>query len=277
MRFSLLAAGAATSLLALATKPAAAQSRYTSNWAVLPEVQAELALSGNDYVFAGFNLLSQVRNGGSTFAGGQLRLGYEHFWNKQWSWGTTLRIGSDAGGSYGDFLGLPGNLVPGALLRHTGMLGKFGFTQRLAAEYAIVTNDSYGNSSSNNRAHARLRLGLDREFAVGSTVKLRPRVACEALAYLRFQRDEDELQERFVDFGNLRGEVGVRLSPRFDFTPWVAWQTQYINALQQFDQNGNPVSGGKVNLLTPTVGLDLRVTLGKHALNADRLPLSTQH
>ncbi|NVO83406.1 hypothetical protein [Hymenobacter terrestris] len=277
MRTHLLATVAATFLLALTTEFAAAQRRITSDVVVLPEVQAEIALPGNDYVLVGVNLFSQANRGGSTFAGGQLRLGYEHFWSEQWSWGSTLRIGSDAGGSYGDFLGLPGNLVPGALLRHAGMLGKFGFTQRLAAEYAIVTNDSYGNNSSNNRAHARLRLGLDREFAVGPTVKLRPRVAYEALTYLRFQRDEDELKERFVDFGNLRGEVGVRLSPRFDFTPWVASQTHYINSLVQFDQNGNPVSGGKVNLLTPTIGLDLRVTLGSHALDADRQPLPTQH
>ena len=81
--------------------------------------------------WSAMNLASQTNSGGSTFAGGQLRLGYEHFWNEQWSWGPILRIGSDAGGGYGDFLGLPGNLVPGALLRHTGALGGFGFSQRL--------------------------------------------------------------------------------------------------------------------------------------------------
>ncbi len=267
----------ATALLLMLAETAAAQSRNTSAVALQPEVQAEIALPGNDYVLVGVSAVSQHNSGGGTFAGGQLRLGYEHFWNEHWSWGPTLRIGSDAGGGYGDFLGLPGNLTPGALLRHTGTLGKFGFTQRLAAEYAIVTNDSYGNSSSNNRAHARLRLGLDRELAVGPTLKLRPRLSYEVLTYLRFQREADENKERFVDFGNLRAEVGVRLSPRFDLTPWVASQTHYINALVQLDKNGQPVSGGKTNLLTPTVGLDLRIMLGRHALDDDRQVLPTQH
>lgn len=276
MRPLLLSATVGTFLLALAAKPAVAQSRFTGNWAVLPEVQAELPLSGNDYVFVGISLISQEYSGGLDVYSGQLRLGYEHFWNPSWSWGGTLRVVPETTGSYGDgdYLGLAGNIVPGVLLRHRATLGPLNFSQRLAVEYAIQTDNTLDSKS---RAHARLRLGLDREFAVGATVKLRPRVAYEALAYLRFQRDENQLKERFVDFGNLRGEVGVRLSPRLDLTPWVASQTRYINALVQFDKNGNPVSGGKVNLLTPTVGLDVRVTLGQGALTADRQPLPTQH
>ncbi|SDY52512.1 hypothetical protein [Hymenobacter psychrophilus] len=276
MRLPLLSATVGTLLLALAAKPAAAQSRYTGNWAVLPEVQAELPLNGNDYVFVGISLISQEYSGGLDVYSGQLRLGYEHFWKPNWSWGATLRAVPDGNSRYGDgdYLGLPGNIIPGVLLRHRAPLGPLNFSQRLGVEYGIQTGNTLDSQS---RAHARLRLGLDHEFTVGATVKLRPRVAYEALAYLRFQRDEDQLKERFVDFGNLRGEVGVRLSPRFDLTPWVASQTRYINALVQFDKNGNPVSGGKVNLLTPTVGLDVRVTLGRHALDADRQPLPTQH
>ena len=273
--YPLSAAIATTFLLALVARPVAAQSRYTSNLAVLPEVQVELPLRGNDYVFAGFNLVKQSNGEDGTFSGGQLRLGYERFWNENWSWGSTLRIGSSTLGGDGDFLSLPGNVTPGLLIRHRSALGPLTFSQRLVTEYALATNDNSGAGKS--RAHARLRLGLDREFALGSVVKLRPRLSYEALTYLRFQRDEDQAKERFVDFGNLRAEVGVRLSPRFDLTPWAAVQTQYINALQQFDKNGNPVSGGKVNLMTPTVGLDLRVTLGQGASAADRQPLPTQH
>ncbi|SET80506.1 hypothetical protein [Hymenobacter actinosclerus] len=276
MRIHLFSAVAATSLLALAARPAAAQTRYTGNWLVLPEVQAEYTLSGNDYLLLGVSWARQARNGGGAYSNGQLRLGYEHFWNPSWSWGATLRAVPERNESNGngEYLGLAGNIIPGLLLRHRAPLGPLNFSQRLAVEYAARTGNTLDSKS---RAHARLRLGLDREFAVGSVVKLRPRVAYEALAYLRFQRDEDQLKERFVDFGNLRGEVGVRLSPRFDFTLWVASQTQYINALQQFDKNGNPVSGGSVNLRTPTVGLDVRFTLGRAALAADRQPLPTQH
>ncbi|OWP64800.1 hypothetical protein CDA63_00100 [Hymenobacter amundsenii] len=265
----------ATALLLLLAENAAAQDRSTSNVVLLPEVQAEIALPGNDYVLVGVNAFSQTNRGGSTFAGGQLRVGYEHFWNEHWSWGPTLRIGSDAGGGYGDFLGVVGNLTPGVLLRHAGPIGSFRFSQRLATEYAASTNDSFSNNG--NRAHARLRLGLDREFGFGPRLKLRPRLSYEALAYLRFQREANQNKERFIDFGSARAEVGVRLSPRIDFTPWVALQTQYINALPQFDQNGNPVSGGRTNLRTPVLGLDLRFLLGKNALSSDRIILPTQH
>lgn len=265
----------AAALFLLAAETTTAQRRSTSNLALLPEVQAEIALAGNDYVLVGVNVVRLTNSGGSTFAGGQLRLGYEHFWAEHWSWGPTLRIGSDAGGGYGDFLGLPGNVVPGALLRHTGTLGKFGFSQRLAAEYAAITGGAYGGRK--NRAHARLRLALDREFALGASLKLRPRLSYEALTYLRLQRDDDQIKERFIDFGSARAEVGVRLSPRLDFTPWFAFQTQYINALMQFDQNGNPVSGGQTNLRAPLLGLDLRFLLGKNASSTDRTVLPTQH
>ncbi|MFD2787815.1 hypothetical protein [Hymenobacter rubripertinctus] len=275
MRFLPLCAAALLVLLVLLAETAAAQRRSTSDLVVLPEVQAEIALAGNDYVLVGVNALSQANRGGGTFAGGQLRLGYEHFWDEHWSWGPTLRIGSDAGGGYGDFLGVAGNLTPGALLRHTNSLGQLTFSQRLAAEYAVVTNDSYGNSG--NRAHARLRLGLERTFAVGTHMSLRPRLSYEALAYLRFQRDANQNKERFIDFGNARAEIGVRLCPRVDFTPWVALQTQYINALLLRDANGNIITGGRTNLRAPILGLDLRLLLGKSALSADRTVLPTQH
>ena len=122
---------------------------------------------------------------------------------------------------------------------------------------------------ASNRAHARLRLGLDREFAVGSRVKLRPRLAYEALTYLRFQRDENQNKERFIDFGNARAEVGVRVSPRFDFTPWVAIANpvhQCAGAVRP--ERHNPVSGGRTNLLTPTSASTCASLLGQNALSS---------
>ncbi|RFP63706.1 hypothetical protein D0N36_18040 [Hymenobacter lapidiphilus] len=277
MRFSTLAAIAATSLLALAIKPAAAQSRFTTEWTVLPELQAEFALRGNDYLLVGFNLARPVgvNKAYDVDPGFQFRLGYERFWNPNWSWGATFRIGRNAYGGNGDFLNMPGSIVPGLLLRHSSQIGPLRFSQRLAAEYAtsfVILGDS-----PRNRALARLRLGLDHEFGLGSTLKLRPRLSYEVLTYLRFQRDEDQPKEQFVDLGGLRGELGVRLSPRFDLTPWVASQTSYMKALDQFDVNGNRVSGGNFRFVSPVVGLDLRVTLGRAALDADRQPLPTQH
>ena len=266
----------AATLFLLLGETAVAQRRSTSDLVLLPEVQAEIALPGNDYVLVGFNAIGGNYSGGPEFSSGQLRFGYEHFWSENWSGGGTLRVVTERNGGYGDgdFQGLAGNVIPGVLVRHAAPLGLLRFSQRLGVEYAARTGNSLGSDS---RAHARLRLGLDREFAVGSRVKLRPRLSYEALTYLRFQRDENQNKERFIDFGNARAEVGVRLSPRIDFTPWFALQTQYINALMQFDQNNNPVSGGRTNLRAPVLGLDLRFLLGKNALSANRIVLPTQH
>lgn len=267
----------ATGGLLLATG-ATAQRRYVGDVVLIPEAQVEVALKDADYLLAGIGLVTNpTALTGGTFAGGQLRLGYEHFWNEHWSGGATLRIlgGGSYGYSYGDFLGIEGNITPGVLVRHTGTLGAFNFRQRLGVEYA-TTFDAVGRNNE-NRAFTRLRLDVDRVFPLGEKLAIRPRIAYEAVTFLRLQRDENQLKERVVDFGNLRAEVGVRLSPHVDFTPWVASQTYYINTLPQYDASGKQTGGGRTNLLTPLVGLDLRLTVFTKAATAERYQLPTQH
>lgn len=253
---------------------ASAQRRSVGDVVLTPEAQVEVAFKGADYLLASFNLISNPSGGGS-FAGGQLRLGYEHFWNEQWSAGATLRILGGDNYSYGDFLGLEGNITPGVLVRHTGKLGAFNFGQRLGLEYA-TTFDVLG-SSNENRALTRLRLDVDRVFPLGGKLAIRPRIAYEVVTYLRLQRDENQLKERVVDFGNLRAEVGVRLSPHVDLTVWSASQTYYLNTLPQYDASGQQTGGGRTNLLTPLVGLDLRLTVFTKAATPERYQLPTQH
>lgn len=235
-----------------------------------------MALQDNDYLLLGLGAVAPRNNtGGSTFAGGQLRLGYEHFWSENWSGGATLRILGGPNDGYGDFIGQAGNIIPGLLLRHTSTVGGFTFGQRLGAEYG-TTYDVLG-SDVKDRALARLRFDVERAFPVGEKVTLRPRLAYEAAAYVRLQRDDNELKERVLDFGNLRGEVGLRFSPHLDVTPWVSSQAWYINALPQFDGTGKQVGGGRTNLVTPLVGLDVRLTLGPGATGAERRQLPSQH
>ncbi|TGD81320.1 hypothetical protein [Hymenobacter wooponensis] len=262
--------------LLLAALTATAQRRLTSNTALQPELQAELALQNNDYLLVGVSALN-VNGAGTTFSGGQLRLGYEHFWSEQWSGGATLRLLRQYGQGYGDFLGQPGNIVPGVFVRHSGKISSFNFGQRLGVEYGISTVDVLSIIERNNRASARLRLDVDRIFPLGETVALRPRVAYEAAAYLRFQRDENQVKERTIDFGVLRAEVGVRLSPHVDVTPWVASQTAYTVFVAQYDAQGRQVSGGRTNLVTPVVGLDARFTLFSGDAAQERRQLPTQH
>lgn len=272
-RFLLLAAG----LFVAGT--ASAQRRSTLGLVLLPEAQVEVALKGDDYLLAGVSLVTNPSGqGGSTFAGGQLRLGYEHFWSKQWSVGATLRVLGGEYDGYGDFLGLGGNVTPGALLRHRGAIAGFTFGQRLGLEYAMtLANSSSANSESRDRALLRLRFDVDRLFPLGEQLALRPRVAYEAAAYLRLQRKEGETRERVIDFGALRAELGLRVSPLLDLTPWASSQTRYINSLPQTDANGNPTGGGRTNLVSPVVGLDVRLTLGAGKAGAERQQLPTQH
>jgi hypothetical protein len=60
-------------------------------------------------------------------------------------------------------------------------------------------------------------------------------------------------------------------------TPWFAYQTNYLKSLVFSDAKGVPVSGGKINAIYPTVGLDLRYTILSAGGKADRQQLPTQH
>ncbi|GAA3922586.1 hypothetical protein GCM10022406_05900 [Hymenobacter algoricola] len=257
---------------------AAAQQRETfpGGAALLPEAQLEIALSGNDYLLTSFSLVGATRRYstlGVEF--GQFRVGYEHFWTDHWSGGATVRYVPQGNQGNGELLGLPGIVTPGVLVRHLGKVGPISLGQRLGLEYALG-NNLVGESQFYNRALVRLRLDAEHVFALNK-IALRPRLAYEAAAYLRLQRNEEQLKERVIDFGSLRAEVGGRLSPYFDVTPWVAYQTAYRNSLPFFDAQGNQVSGGKVNYVTPAVGLDLRLTVGANAAAAERQALPTQH
>ena len=253
---------------------AQAQRRSVADIVVVPEVQVELALPANDYVLVALGVAGSTNESVPNTTSAQLRLGYEHFWNERWSVGATLRVVARENNGFIELPGLEGNVVPGLLLRHIGQLGKFRFGQRLGVEY-LHAFQIFGATSS--RVVSRLRLDVDRAFVLSEKLAVRPRLAYETAAYLRLQRDEDEERERVIDFGSLRAEVGLRLSPRFDLTPWLAYQTSYLNSLPQFDATGKQVSGGRTNIITPTFGLDLRLTLLAAVREADRLQLPTQH
>lgn len=263
---------AAGTLLATA---AAAQKRLVNDAVLLPEAQVELPVAGPDYVLVGFGLAAPTRDAGSTFASGQLRLGYEHFGAGPWSGGATLRLLGGPEQGFGDFLGLGGNFAPGVFGRHRSTLGGFAVGQRLGLEYAATLGGQ--GSTDRDRGLARLRLDAERTFAVGPKLGLRPRLAYELAAYLRLLRNANDPAERVIDFGSLRAEVGLRLSPRLDLTPWAASQTRFITSLPQYNSSGAQVGGGRTNLLTPVLGLDVRLTLGGAEGLAERKPLPTQH
>lgn len=266
----------ATVAVLFSTTSAQAQRRTKGFTVLQPQAQVELPLSGNDYLFGALNLQHFDTDLEATplFSGQGLRLGYEHFFNDQWSWGAVLNGQRVQGTSLYSPATYSHLLLPEVFGRHWNTLGSVNFRQRLAIGYNWPLD-----VAASGRFLSSLRLDVDRVFPLGSSgLALRPRLAVEPVAYLRFQREDFEAKEPFLDFSELRGEVGVRLSPRFDFTPWFAWQNSYSIALPQYNADGTvKIPGGNSRYVQPTVGLDMRVTLGNTARNTERRQLPTQY
>ena len=257
--------------LGLAARPAAAQTRRTVfGWQLWPEAQAELALPGADYLLLAVRGQHGIDNNGdpSRVLGFDVRrvsLGYEHFLGEHWSLGGVLAYASSS---------RPYELIPEALLRHRSPVGPLTFGQRLSVEHVFPSP-----AGVKGQTNARLRADLEKVLTLGAVV-LRPRLSYEAVTHLRaFSADTDpNADERTVQFTSLRAEVGCRVSSLFDFTPWVAYQTQYAFGLATFDGNNKVVvPAGRVNVVSPVLGLDLRFTLLQGQDAAARRQLPTQH
>jgi hypothetical protein len=258
-------------LATMLSSPVMAQTRReVYGWHLWPELQAEMALPGNDYLLVAVRGQNNTDNNGFDnssrvlgFDERRVTIGYEHFWNERWSVGGTLGYVS-ANETYA--------LLPEVLLRHRSALGPLTFGQRLSLEHSFP-----GATGAKGRTNARLRADLEKIIAVGDFV-LRPRLSYEALTQVRILRDDNDLDKRTIDFTSLRGEVGIRFSPLLDVTPWVAYQTQYSISLPSFDALGNvKVPGGRANAVSPVVGLDVRFTFLRGQDASTRQQLPTQH
>jgi hypothetical protein len=280
------AASAQATTTVVAYDPNVAQ-RVVRPLELWPELQAELGLKNGDYLLLSlrgervanrpdFGYYARRPLGMDTR---RVALAYEHFWNGSWSWGATARYEWDGRfetNTSGDLF------VPELLLRHRSILfGGLTFGQRLGVERQILTNRTYiGSNGPDGQFWTRLRVDVERLFPLGGTADgfaLRPRLSYAASTHLRFQKNDTDAPERTIQYTSLRAEVGVRVSPAIDFTPWFAYQTQYAQSLVFTDASGNPVSGGKYNYATPTLGLDVRFTIPSAGGKADRVQLPTQH
>ncbi|WP_210521028.1 hypothetical protein [Hymenobacter terricola] len=256
-------------LAGLAAHPAAAQTRRALYGLQLwPELQAELALPGNDYLLLAVRGQNITDNNGfndpSRFLGFDERrvtVGYEHFWDEHWSIGGTL--------GYASFSKIY-VVVPEFLLRHRSQLGPLTFGQRLSVERTFPSP-----TSAKGLTNARLRVDLEKILPIGRFA-LRPRLSYEAASHVRFLKSDTDPDERTIQFTSLRGEVGVRLSPQLDVTPWFAYQTSYYFALQQ-SGSGGIIPAGRLNVVSPVVGLDVRYSILQGQDAATRQQLPTQH
>jgi len=266
-------------LAASAALPAAAQTRrVVQEYQLWAELQAELALKNGDYLLVSLHGENVPAYNNSTYYRPDRLLGfdqraagvaYEHFWNDHWSGGARLQVASASGFQYA---------MPEVLLRHRSPLGPLTFGQRLSASrFAPFGNG--GRVEGEGRNYASLRVDLEKLLPLGTGgVALRPRLSYEATAHVRFQKDPYAGDERTIQFTNLRGEVGCRVGDHFDFTPWFAYATAYYFALGSYSPlSGAPADGGRLNLVTPVVGLDARFTLFAGKTVFERRQLPTQH
>ena len=279
--WSLLAAAVLAGPAALAqttTYDLSATHRYVQTTQLWPQVQGEWNPGEHDYLLLavqGRRILddSYGSNRHLGFDARQLLVGYEHFAdNARWSYGGTARL-------YGD--GFTRGFIPEALLRHRSDFGGLVFGQRLSVERTFGSTQAL-ESGPAAQFWGRLRVDVERKFYLGGSDKtrlvLRPRLSYEAATHLRLQKADNEPDERTIQYTSLRGEVGLRVSAALDFTPWFAYQTRYLATLPQYDQNGNPTAGGKINYVFPTVGLDLRFRLRPTAVVYEKTSvLPTQH
>ncbi|KAA9338613.1 DUF2490 domain-containing protein [Hymenobacter busanensis] len=244
---------------------ATAQRRATNPTALWPEVQLELARQSGDYFWLalhGQRSTDNDINQAGPFYQYHALGGYEHFLSDHWSIGANVRYQHEPGTNL---------LLPEGLLRHRGDLGGITFGQRLSLEYA------FRKAPARKEGLARLRFDAYRSFTVGR-LALRPRLAFDAGTVLRIQPPDEQPNERTIDQTRLRAEVGIRLSDHVDLTPYFLRQSDYFITQPQFDLNGNiTISGGRRNLITPVVGLDLRFTLFEGQNAFERVQLPTQH
>jgi hypothetical protein len=261
--------------------------RIRRGYAAQPELQAELQTTHRNYVYLAVGGLRYsdyndvVTNRTLGLDVRYLAAGYEQqFANDAWSWGATARL-AGAAGSYTVF-------QPGLLLRHRSALGPLSFGQRLGAEYALADgtrlNPAYDLLPTYYAASpllVRLRLDLQPEsdIRLGDAVAMSPRLGFEPALFLRLQKAASDPDKRTIDFTSLRGELAFSFAKgRLVATPWYALQTQYLRTLIQTDQYGNPTSNGRLNVLLPTVGLEVRYCITNIIhVEEGHFSLPTQH
>ena len=256
-------------LLGLAGAAPAQTRRAAYGLQVWPELQAELALPGRDYLLLTVRGQQNTDNNNDRhvpnrvlgFDERRATVAYEHFLGERWSVGGTLGYVS-ANKNY--------TLMPEVLLRHRSPVGPLMFGQRLSLERTFPSQPG-----ATGQTNARLRADLEQEFPVGRFA-LRPRLSYEAVSRVRLLRSNTDPDERTIQFTSLRGEVGCRLGPSFDVTPWLAYQSNYFFALEQSGPMGT-IPASRLNVVYPVLGLDLRFTLLQGQDAAARQQLPTQH
>ena len=220
-----------------------------------PELQVEYVLKNtsffyfrNHYRFNFDDDISYLGENGLTknLERVQVRAGYEHVINNQWSLGIAESYATEP----------TRNILFNELYaRHVNAWGKIRFAQRASFEHLM-------RWPTNNNGRIRFRADLDRNINIGKKV-IRPRLSYDLFYNLNYHLPKQvKNTQRLVDRTRLRLEVMYTFSERFSATPYFIEQVDFTNKAPQYNEAGEEVKpASKQNAYTPIFGLDLRYVL----------------
>jgi hypothetical protein len=254
-------------MLVAGAAPVSAQRRVAREPALWPELQLDYVFKSTSFLYFrnhyrhvldnDFNHLRES-NGLQYLERIQLRLGYEHVFNPNWSAGLSESYAIERTRNI---------LFNEVYARHTWAIGKFRLTERAIAEHIM-------RWPKNDNGRFRFRADLDHTFNVGNTT-LRPRASYELFFYIDYQPDP-AAENRRVDRTRLRLDCQVILSDHVAITPYFIRQSDYFIVEPAFDQDNNILrTGGRQNHITPIWGLEARFSVFEGGTSFPRnLPLN---
>lgn len=172
----------------------------------------------------------------------QFRMGYEHIFNRNWAGGLATCYA---------FARNRNTLFNEVFTRHSGPVGKFRFSQRLAFEHLV-------RWPKDTNGRFRFRFDLDRSFPIGA-LSLRPRAIFELFYNINYQQLPPGFPSRRVDRSRFRFDCQLALNNHLALTPYFMRQTDYFIVQPAYDATGQVLRpGGKQNHLSPVWGFELR-------------------
>ena len=223
-----------------------AQRKTHNDVELWPELQADYVLGEKGFIYFRNQYRITTNSDLETLYRKQFQLGYEHMFNENWSGGLSERAALETNRN---------KFFTELFFRHQGHIGSVRFIKRGAFEYIHI-------SDMDAASRFRLRAELDREFKV-KELGIRPRVSYEIFLLSSLTGENPENQRR-IDRTRLRLDVTFEISDHFSVTPFFTKQTDYLETIEQYDENGNiKIPGGNLNEITPIFGLETRLILFK--------------
>lgn len=250
----------------LFTTSVQAQEKIHQDPDVWPEWQAEYVFKSTSFLYFRnqyrFSTNPGFKGVGEQFPMDQLRrfqirAGYEHIFNRNWSVGGSEMFGIEPNRNL---------LFTDVYVRHLNTLFGLQMAKRIMVDYLYYSN------SPTKIGRFRPRLDIDKGFKRGN-VTIRPRVGYELFINTDFKEDT-HTSERHVDRTRFRFEVSLQLSPHINLTPYFIKQTDYSVTPDGIDEQTHlPVKGNKRNSILPIWGIEVRYIFFQGNAPFSRVPV----